>query len=426
MSASTEPHCPALEIALAAVRSVRADLLTRRALEDSGAAAFAAASAIQVVAVGKAADEMFAAVHQAAGCRFAGGIVVSNRPGPAAIPGTGVRRLVGDHPFPGAGSLAAGEAVCELLTRTSFGPGDLVVFAVSGGSSALLALPRPPLDHDDLGELCRRLVLSGLDVTRINKVRAAVSLVHGGALLGRIGQAAAIGLILCDNVQVGPQGVASALTYPGFVDQREAMDVAEHMLLPAALGRRVRAAIAGYRQVRGQIRNLVVGSTDEVLAAALARARELGYCCVSLGSRVQGDTAAAVAMFGEALSHRSGARACVVGTGETSVRVRGDGLGGRCQELAFSMSPVLRDRRGATFAAVATDGQDYLPTVMGAWADAETYDRLGLTAAGFEHVLARNDTHPHLARIGRCLPAEPTGTNLCDVYVLCTERECSP
>ncbi len=425
MRAEARAACPALDIALAAVRSVRADALTERALAASGRAALAAARSVFVVAAGKAAGEMFGPVRDAAGSRFAGGIIVGHRPG-ASPPGSGVARMTGDHPFPGPGSLAAGHAVRQLLAQAGLGPGDLVVFAVSGGSSALLALPRPPLDGADLREVCRRLVLSGLNVTRMNKLRSVISQVHGGSLLAELGAADGLGLILCDNVQLGPRAVASALTYADFSSQAEALEVADRLGLPGELALRVRAAIGGYRQPPRAIRNIVVGTPGDVLATGLARAGELGYSCRSLGDQLQGDTAHVTGAFAAALGRRASGRLCVVGTGETSVRVRGSGTGGRCQELAFSMARVLRGRAGATFAAIASDGQDYLPAVMGAWAGADTYDKLGLSAAEFQLVLADNDTNPPLARLGHCVPGQPTGTNLCDIYVLCADQETSP
>jgi glycerate 2-kinase len=426
MRADPRPACPALDIALAAVRSVRAGALTARALAGPVAEPVAAASAIYLIAVGKAADEMYGSVRAAAGRRFADGIVVAHRPPAASPPAGAAHRLVGDHPFPGPGSLAAGQAVRDLLSRTRFGPADLVVFAVSGGSSALLALPRPPLDGADIRELYRRLVLSGLDVTRVNKLRAVVSLVHGGALLDDLGDADALALILSDNVQIGPQAVASALTYPDFASQDEALDVVGRLRLPAALDCRVRAAIAGYQPAARRIRNTVVGTPSDVLAGGLARADELGFSGVSLGARLQGNTADVTGMFDEALRHHANGRTCLIGAGETSVQVRGNGIGGRCQELAFSVSRVLRGRRELSFAAVATDGQDYLPAVMGAWADGATYDQLMLSPGGFQLVLENNDTNPHLTRLGQCVAAKPTGTNLCDVYVLCEDREHTP
>ncbi len=425
MRAEARAACPALDIALAAVRSVRADALTERALAGPGRHALAAAGSVYVIAAGKAAGEMFGPVRAAAGSRFAGGIIVGHRPG-ASPPVSGVTRFTGDHPFPGPGSLAAGHAVRQLLAQAGLRPGDLVVFAVSGGSSALLALPRPPLDGDDLREVCKRLVLSGLDVTRINKLRSVISQVHGGSLLADLGAADGLGLILCDNVQLGPRAVASALTYADFSSQAQALEVADRLRLPAELDLRVRAAIGGYQQPARAIRNLVVGTPADVLAAGLARASELGYSCTSLGDQVQGDTAHVTEAFDGALGRRASGRLCILGTGETSVEVRGNGTGGRCQELAFSMARVLRGHAGATFAAIATDGQDYLPAVMGAWAGADTYDKLGLSTAEFQLVLAGNDTNPHLARLGHCVPGQSTGTNLCDIFVLCTDQETSP
>ncbi len=412
----------AVDIARSAVDAVHAGRLTTRALDEPSIIRLLdTARRVHLIAIGKAAAEMHSAVRARLGPPTGLDLVVTT-PNTVSTKDTAAGRwMFGDHPVPGPRSLAAGVALHEALTATRFAAGDVVVFAVSGGASALIALPRPPLTLDDLASLHRELVLSGLDVTDVNHVRAAVSAVHGGALLRLIGAAIPVGLILCDNVQVGMRAVASGLTVPDFVDPATAHEVADSVQLPVALRDSVKSIIGGWHPpARQDVHNVVIGSPADALHAATQRARQLGYEPVSLGDRVQGEARDLAARLG-GLARDAGKKLCVLATGEVSVSVRGIGAGGRCQELAYAMSRELRGLTGAGFAAVATDGRDFLDDVMGAWVSGETYDRMGMTDAEWSAVLDRNDTNGPLRSLGQCLAGQRTGTNVCDVYVLCVD-----
>jgi glycerate-2-kinase len=415
-----------LGIARAGVDSCEAGQLTRRALTGEAGRRLAEARTVHLIAVGKAAASMAWAVAGAAGPRLVGGLQVT--PGaPAVAAPSGVATAVGDHPVPGPASVEAGAALYDYLSATAFNPDDLVVFAVSGGASALVARPAAPLTPADAADLHRRLILSGLDITQVNAVRAAVSTLHGGALVRLAQPAIVLGLILCDNVQVGPEAVGSAMTYPGFVDGAVARGVLRQVPMPEGLADRVGQALrdrVGHPPA-ADVSNVVVGGPGEALRACLTEARQRGYRCVSLGDRLQGE-ARDVAVYLESTlrTHKRlhpGRPLCITGTGEVAVTVRGAGTGGRCQELAYAMSWHLRPHPGACFVALASDGQDYIPGVMGAWVDDRSFHRLGLSTARWRDTLDRNDTHRPLATSGHCIPAEATDTNVCDVYVLCQD-----
>lgn len=417
----------ALEIAMACLPAVRADVLVARALSGPAGVFIGQAAAIHLVAVGKAADEMAHAVGAAAGARLAGALVISDHEGPA-FPGG--RRLVGDHPVAGPASMAAGAAVRDFLTRRSFRPGDRVVFAVSGGSSALLVAPLKPLCLDDLTTLHRHLVLSGLDVTQINQVRAAVSDIHAGAILSALDGVPWLSLILCDNVQIGAPGVGSGMTYSDFLDLSKSASILAAANLPETLREKVHAAIRTGRQrhrPRTAHNNVVIGGPETALEASLGRAAEAGYRCISLGAQVQGQAGAVACDIGNRIrierNRNPAVPICVAGAGEVTVAVRGRGTGGRCQELAFAMSAQLRDVGRACFVALATDGRDYLPGTMGAWVTDETNDVLRHRGFRWDEVLVDNDSHRPLAELGQCIPSTQTGSNVCDVYVACLGGE---
>ncbi|MFD0278269.1 DUF4147 domain-containing protein [Kitasatospora sp. NPDC127111] len=413
-----------LGIADAGLTAAHGGRLVREALRRGPAAELLAqARRVHVVAVGKAAVEMGAAVRSAAGTAFASGVAVPAAP---AGPVAGFTVVPGDHPVPGPGSVRAGLAVQEYLRGRDFDERDLVVLAVSGGGSALVSRPSAPVGLDDLRSLTAALLRAGIDVTRINELRKAVSGIHAGALLPLAGRARLLGLVLSDNVQLGARAVASGLSYPGSVHFARAAEVLAEVApaLPPAVVDRVRAAMArraATAQGAPAILNVEIGSPRTALDAALAAARVQGYRAFSLGDGVQGEAREVARRIGAAarrLAERTPGPVCLVGAGEVTVSVRGPGRGGRCQELAWAMLPELTGLPDASFTALATDGQDFLPGVMGARVTGESLGRAADLGLDWRALLDRNDTHDALSAIGGCLPGRATGTNVCDVYAL--------
>jgi glycerate 2-kinase len=417
----------ALEIADAGIEAIGGFRLVERALgKRSLQRRFERASRVYCVALGKVADAMFDAVADSVRPEvFAGGIAVS---GLQALGSGGKLRLVGAHPLPDRSSVAAGTAVIRFLARARLQPSDLVVVCVSGGTSAMICDPVPPLSVADLRDLTRRLLRSGADVTRINQLRRVISSLHGGGLAAHIAPAAGLGLILSDNVQVGAPAVGSGPTFPLATGLAEALEVLDSVALPDPLRRRTKLAIQRRLSVPtpvDHVVNVVVGRPLDAVAAARDRARRLGYDCLVLSSTVQGEAREVAKVLGSVVRHRwerGDRKFCLLAAGEVVVTVRGSGLGGRCQELAWAMARELEGRKDSAFAAVATDGRDYLEGVGGAWVNDSTV--ADLAAAGFDWsaALSTNDTYGGLARLGRLLPGRQTNANLCDLYIVCVDR----
>jgi glycerate 2-kinase len=417
----------ALDIADSGIDAIDGFGLVQRALAKRGLQRrFERASRVYCVALGKVAEAMFEAVAESVGPEiWAGGVVVS---GVSTAGSSRTPRFVGAHPLPDRSSVVAAAAVVRFLARARLQPSDLVVVCVSGGTSSMICAPVPPLTVTDLRDLTRRLLRSGADVTTINQLRRVISSLHGGGLAALIAPAAGLGLILSDNVQVGASAVGSGPTFPLATGLAEAVKVLDAARLPDPLRRRTMLAI--HRRLSDPILtdhviNIVVGRPLDAVAAARDRARHLGYDCLVLSSTVQGEAREVAKVIGSILRHRwerGGRKFCLLAAGEVVVTVRGSGLGGRCQELAWAVARELDGRENSAFAAVATDGQDYLDGVGGAWVTDSTL--ADLAAAGFDWAaaLAANDTFGGLSQLGNLLPGRQTNANLCDLYVACVDR----
>ncbi len=421
------PHRPAsraIDIADAAIRHMHVDRLLERGLAAADLATIPPSSRVFVVAIGKVAPAMARKLAAVFGSRLTGGVVVSAVPVPSPERAPRLQYVVGDHPVPGVGSASAGRALLAWAAQLDAGPDDVVLLAVSGGGSALVVAPRPPARRADLTLLYAALVKSGLDVTTMNHARAAVSRVHGGNLLHLLQPARVVSFVLSDNVQVGASAVASGIAAPEFLQVDRGREVIRGLGLEAEVQARLMAAASELSTTfSGRLDSLVIGTPDDLLGAARQEATRMGYEIDDLGSLVQGEARDFAQALGRRLVAADSATTrgplCIVGTGEVVVKVAGRGAGGRCQELAYAMSEPLRKIASGGFAAVASDGRDFIPGVMGAWANEESFSQLATDAQQWRAQLERNDTHPPLQRAGLCLTGRDTATNLCDVYVAC-------
>lgn len=384
----------AVEVAKRAIEACHAGTLTARALE---AAELPRAHRVFGVATGKVAAEMQAAVAAAVEPeRWAGGMVVTDE--------------VGGHPLPDEGSLRAGVAIEELLASAQLGPDDLVVASVSGGTSSLVALPVEGVTLHDLRAATVDLLGAGIDVTRMNAVRARLSRFHGGGLLELTAPARVAALVLCDNVQIGARGVGSAPTYAPPLTRDEAAAVVSAHVRPG-VRERLLERLRPDRPVRDCALELVVGEPKDLAAAAVRAATALGLRAELCPAPLLGEAREAARAFACELK-----RGALVGWGEVTVTLEDGGEGGRCREFALAAAQEIAGRE-ACVVAVASDGRDFTPGVAGAWVDGTTTRRAQAAGLDLRAALDGHDSGPAHAALGQSIAGWRTGTNLCDLYL---------
>lgn len=378
---------------------------------------------IDLVAIGKASVEMARSAQRVLGSTVHRRLIISDYEG-AAEAHDDPAVLSGEHPVPGPTSLQAGSTLVSFLGADSHG--DFTLFLISGGASSLCAWPSPPLNLLDLRGLWNAALATGADITTLNRLRAATSSIAGGAVLRHVRSAHSQSLIMVDNVVSGAEWVASGLTYDYAPSREQLESLLDDLALSSApLGGSLRAA---YEYRSGLLTrpstthhvNTVVASPDLVHDLAVAEARRRGYRVHDMGSHVQGDVIQVSAEWGNALralENEAGPQ-CVLGVGEVTVRVSGEGSGGRCQEFAWLMAGELATLdRDAVFAARASDGRDFLPGVAGAWVERATRQRAQDLGIDWVKVAANHDSHRGLSTLGQLFEGAHTGWNLCDLYV---------
>jgi glycerate 2-kinase len=386
-----------------------------------------------VVGAGKASAPMAAAVEEALGGRVPVEGSVTVRYGHSA-PTRGVRIREASHPVPDAAGVEATRAIVELLQEAE--SDDLVVCVISGGGSALLTLPADGITLEDLQQTTDALLRSGASINDINVVRKHLDTVKGGGLARLAAPAQVLTLVLSDVVGNPLDAIASGPTVPDASTWAEAAAVLDRYGLwdrmPASVAERFRAGLAGRLPetpkpgdpVFERTRTVVVGSNLVACEAASAAAERMGLRTLVLTTFVEGEARevgrvlAGVLREVDASGHPLARPCCIVAGGETTVTVRGQGLGGRNQEVCLAAAHGLRGLNQVLLASIGTDGNDGPTDAAGAFVDGSTMDRaaaLGLDPATY---LANNDSYTFFDRLGELIRTGPTNTNVNDVYLL--------
>ncbi|WP_199257557.1 glycerate kinase type-2 family protein, partial [Paracoccus binzhouensis] len=312
----------------AAVRAADPALAVRRHFQSHPPAAPAAGGQTILIAIGKAAPAMLAeAMAHVRGPVTA--LAVTHYGNGREIPGA--RVLTASHPEPDEAGLQAGREIVALLDRA--GPQDRVIALISGGGSALVPAPRPPLTLADKQQVNRLLLASGLEIGQVNLIRQQLSDLKGGGFLRHAAPAPVTALILSDVIGNDLGAIASGPTVAPLGTRREALDLLAGRGLLEKLPAKVRELLESDAAPTAlpEAENHLIGSNEISLDAMHAAVPE-GWSARIVSDRLTGDVAEAAARIAAAAagSRRDRPEALIFG-GETTVALRGTGKGGRNQ-----------------------------------------------------------------------------------------------
>ncbi len=372
---------------------------------------------VLLVAVGKAAPAMSEAAARALGHRLSQGVAAVPK-GVRRAPPASIAYFQAGHPLPDNGSLAAGRAAADLLAGTR--PEDLVLALVSGGASAMLELPETGIRLEDLQELNQLLLLSGARIEEFNLVRKSLSRIKAGGLARLAAPARVLALILSDVVGDRLGTIGSGPTTLRRASKHEARALLERLGLWTKTPRAVRAALSVQERPPLQARrpiNLLIGTNRQILDAAAGAAGQLGFRVKIITTQMQGEARRVGLRFARRLRRAEDRPVCLLMGGETTVVVRGEGRGGRNQELALSAAIELSGETGLALMSLATDGVDGPTDAAGAIVCGETVPRALKMGVDPVAALEANDSYPALEAVGALLKTGPTGTNLNDLVV---------
>jgi glycerate 2-kinase len=384
---------------------------------------------IVVVGAGKAAAAMAQAVEQAWSDdlhRVAGLVVTRYGHG---VPTRKIEVVEAAHPVPDEAGQAAARRI--LAAVQGLDADDLVLVLLSGGGSALLALPAPGLDLIDKQQVTRALLASGADIRAINCVRKHLSAIKGGRLALAAQPARVLALAISDVAGDDLSSIASGPTAPDPTTREEARAILAHYQIdpPPAVRKWLAGSAAETPKpdnpIFARCETRLIATAHAALQAAAQAARAAGVTPLILGDRIEGEAReVAKALAGIALSCRAHglpvAPPCVLlSGGETTVTVRGKGRGGRNAELQLALALALKGEANIHAIACDTDGIDGSEDNAGALIDPETLSRSGKMDARAK--LMDNDAYGFFAALDDLVVTGPTRTNINDFRAILIE-----
>ena len=390
---------------------------------------------VWVVGAGKAGYPMARAAAEVLGEWIGGGLVIV-KDGHAPIGQTlpGIQIVEAAHPLPDLRSEAATRRIAGLLQQAA--PDDLVLALISGGGSALMTAPAPGISLADVQALTSALLACGASIDEINTLRKHIDLVKGGGLAGWAAPSRTAALILSDVIGDPLDVIASGPCVPDSSTFADAAAILERYALfdriPPSIRTRLDEGMRGTvpetpkpgDPLFERVQNRIVASNIQAAQAAMAQARREGWQALLLSTSLQGEARhagrflAAVARQAAASGEPLPRPACILIGGETTVTLRGDGLGGRNQELALGAVNEMSGLEDVLLVALATDGGDGPTDAAGAVVSGETLARarnIGLDPQAF---LARNDAYHFFEPLDDLLRPGPTQTNVNDLIFL--------
>ncbi len=386
---------------------------------------------IFLVGAGKAGLPMAHAVVDVLGTRLTGGLVIV-KDGYGGVGQVGpVRIREAGHPIPDERGVQATQEMLDLLAQA--GENDLALVVVSGGGSALLTAPRAGMTLPGMQSLTGNLLACGAAIQEINTLRMQLDVVKGGGLARAAAPAQVVTFILSDVIGYPLDLIASGPTALGKGSVKEALEVAARYgienQLPAGVYHELRQRAAAEKTHSrstdaASVENILVGNNEIAGRAALAQAERLGFNTRLLTTTLQGEARQVGEQMAAVLARLASAGdpllrpALMVAGGETTVTLRGKGLGGRNQELALAAVAGLSGLENIALISLATDGGDGPTNAAGAVVTGETLARAQALGLDVQLYLDNNDSYHFFLALDDNLRPGPTQTNVNDLLFL--------
>jgi hydroxypyruvate reductase len=383
---------------------------------------------IYVVGAGKAGASMALAAERVLGRRITAGLVNVKYGNTAKL-----RRIELNpcgHPLPDQAGADGAARIAEMASQAE--AGDLVLCLISGGGSALLPLPAPPVTLAEKQATTQLLLACGATIHEFNAVRKHLSRIKGGQLARLAAPATVESLLLSDVVGDNLDVIGSGPTAPDVSTFEGTLAILDKFGLrgrvPASVRERLEQGARGELPetpkpgdaVFREVRNVLVGNSRLALDAAARRARALGFRTLVLSSEIQGETREIARMHAAIVRELALASrpvkppACIITGGETTVTLRGDGLGGRNQEFVLAAVPEIAGLRNVVVFSAGTDGSDGPTDAAGAIADGDTLAR----NPEAQQYLDRSDSYHYFQSLSDLVVTGATNTNVMDVRIL--------
>jgi len=389
---------------------------------------------VLLVGMGKAAIAMAAGAYTKLRNVIDEGVVVAKHANDNWDLPEEIKILYGSHPLPTSKSINSASAIIKFVKQSK--DDDLIINLISGGGSALVTSPVEPLEIEDIKNLTKSLLQSGATIQEINTIRKHIDAVKGGGVAEIAGMTPMISLILSDVLGDDISMIASGPTCGDPTTFEHARDIIRKYQLESKISPFIIDTLKS--GIKGNIKetlkpnspllhnkhHYIVGNITKSIKSAKQTAEELGFNTSILSTFLSGEAREIGRAAGSILKTVSETDlvverpALIIAGGETTVTVKGDGLGGRNQEIAFGALDIMDGLRDCTLVSFATDGEDGPTDAAGAYVTGNTFRRAidaGLAPVGFGE---NNDTYSLFNQLGNLIRVGPTGTNVNDLLFL--------
>ena len=386
---------------------------------------------IYVISVGKASILMYSGIQQILGSKINQGLIIS--PYSSNLSFNDVEIFISDHPIPSKKSIIASKKIIDLVKSAT--DRDLILFLISGGGSSLIALPSYDLTLDDKIVVNNLLLSSGANIRELNSVRKHLSRIKGGHLVENSKNSTIISLIISDIVGDPVDCIASGITSPDSSTYQDAIDVLARYDLWNKIPHKAKKILT--RGVNGEIKetpkpinslfnkvhNIVIANPYTACSGVVEFLKNNNIKSKILTSKLEGDSRNMSLMFSLLCKYivendlpLSKPCALII-AGETTVKVTGNGKGGRNQEAALVSSMKISGFDNIALLFMGTDGIDGFTDSAGSIIDGDTLinsQKMGIDAKTY---LDNNDSHSFFKETGGLIFTGFTGTNVCDLWL---------
>lgn len=371
---------------------------------------------ITVFSIGKAAVPMARAAECVLGDKIKTGLLVTKYNHASDYNSPAFNIIESGHPVSDENSLIAAEkalSICKNLTKQ-----DTLIVLLSGGGSALFEKSVLPAEKQRM--ITNALLKSGADINSINAIRRRISLVKGGKLAAAAYPAKVYTIALSDVLNNDKCTIASGITVSDSSSVQEVFDVIdkyipqykEYLSEFISNDDNININDAGF---------YFAGDINSLCQAAEEKAYELGYEVFSGTRQLCGEAKYIACDLIENTAAKKGKHAYVYG-GETTVTIKGSGLGGRNQEMALQAAIKLKEKENILFASVGSDGTDGPTDAAGGIVDSNTYEIMKENGISPENELKNNNSYYALSSADSLIITGPTGTNVNDLTIILTEN----
>ncbi len=374
----------------------------------------APAGRLILVAIGKAAYRMAASAYELLGDRIDSGIVITKYGHLGEdIPGITLREA--GHPIPDENGYRATEEA--LLVTDNLTEDDMVLFLVSGGGSALFE--KPLISPKEVEEITGSLLKCAASIGEINCIRKRLSAVKGGKFALHCSPARVFSIVLSDVLGDHLDVIASGPAYPDKSTAKDALDIAQKYGLKLSKEAMALMEADGPNSLPN-VETIISGSVKELCRYAAEAAKERGYDPLIITDSLDCEAKEAgreAAGIGAEATGKGEKKAYIMG-GETVVKVKGQGLGGRNQEIALTAAKYIDGMDGVAVFSFGSDGTDGPTDAAGGYVDASTVKTLRDKGLDIDEFLADNDSYHALEKSGGLIITGPTGTNVNDATLV--------